>query len=183
MQSNLQVAMGFDLDKWYSQKMQGEVILKYMGEVSSEKIAEALDVIESSLNLHNEKNKTRKKVYNVFVECIQNLFHHVDQPPLIDDFELASNFAVIILSRDSSFYRISTGNFVQINKVSNIKDRIDQVNSLSDEEVKMLYREILGNEGLSNKGGGGLGMLDIVRKTGNKLEYCQIGRASCRVRV
>lgn len=172
MLSNLDIQMGFDLDKWYAQKMHGEVILKFMGEVSSERITEALEIIESSLNLQNEKNKTRKKVYNVFVECIQNLFHHVDDPPPMQDFELASNFAVIILSRDSAFYRISTGNFVQINKVSNIKDRIDQVNSLSDEEVKMLYREILGNEGMTVKGGGGLGMLDIVRKTGNKLEYC-----------
>ncbi len=164
--------MGFDLNKWYSQKMQGEIILKYMGEISSEKITEALEVIESSLNLQNEKNKTRKKVYNVFVECVQNLFHHVEQSPPLSDFELATNFAVIILSHDNSFYRISTGNFVEINKVSNIKDRIDQVNSLSDEEVKMLYREILGKEEMTHKGGGGLGMLDIVRKTGNKLEYC-----------
>jgi hypothetical protein len=163
--------MGFDLDKWYAQKMQGEVILKYMGDVSSDKITEALEGIESNLNLKNEINKTRKKVYNVFVECIQNLFHHVDVPPVSAHVELVPKFGIIILARDNSFYRISTGNFVRLDKVNIIKDRIDQVNSLSDEEVKMLYREILGNEGITNKGGGGLGMLDIVRKTGNKLEY------------
>jgi hypothetical protein len=163
--------MGFDIDKWFSQKLQGEVILRVMGDISSEKISEALEGIEESLNLKNEKNKTRKKVYNVFVECIQNLFHHVDLPPETAQVDRVSRFGIIILARDSSFYRISTGNFVRLDKVSIIKDRIDQVNSLSDEEVKSLYRDILGNEGVSIKGGGGLGMLDIVRKTGNKLEY------------
>jgi hypothetical protein len=163
--------MGFDLDKWYSQKMQGEVILKYMGDVSSDKITDALVGIEDNLNISNEKNKTRKKVYNVFVECIQNLFHHVDIPPEDVKVDKVDRFGVIILAKDNTFYRISTGNFVKLNKVNIIKDRIDQVNSLSDEELKALYRDILGNESISAKGGGGLGMLDIVRKTGNKLEY------------
>ncbi|HBG87014.1 MAG TPA: hypothetical protein DEG09_09390 [Marinilabiliaceae bacterium] len=163
--------MGFDIDKWYLQKMQGEVIVRYMGEICSDKITETLNAIESSLNLKNEKNQTRKKVYNVFVECIQNLFHHVDTPPATANVEASPRFGVIILAKDSYFYRISTGNYVNLSKVNLIRDRIDQINSLSDEELKSLYRDILGNEVISYKGGAGLGMLDIVRKTGNKLEY------------
>lgn len=163
--------MGFELKKWYSEKKQGEVVLEYNGSITSGVIAEALDAIEKSLNLKNEKNRVRKKVYNVFVECLQNLYHHVDYPPVSAPVEQESNFGIIILSKDGSFYRISTGNFVKKEKLNYIKDRIDQVNSLSDEEVRMLYRDILGNEEFSDKGGGGLGMLDIVRKTGNKLEY------------
>lgn len=151
--------------------MQGEVLLRYMGEISSEKITEALGEIELSLNLKNEKNKVRKKVYNVFVESIQNLFHHVDIPPATAKVQNIPRFGVIILARDRSFYRISTGNFVQAERVQILRDRIDQVNSLSDEELRTVYRDILGNEGASLKGGGGLGILDIVRKTGNKLEY------------
>jgi len=163
--------MGFDLDKWYLNKSQGEVIYKYRGEVSQDKINIALGTIEESLNLYDECNKIRKKVYNVFVESIQNLFHHVDNPPKAEE-ELAENFGVIILVREvNPPYRISTGNFVKINRVSTIKDRIDQVNSMSEDEIKMLYREVLGNQQISQKGGGGLGIIDIVRKTGNKLEY------------
>jgi len=164
--------MGFDLDKWYLNKSQGEVIYKYRGEVSQDKINVALNTIEENLNLYDECNKIRKKVYNVFVESIQNLFHHVDNPPHTEE-ELAENFGVIILVRETNPpYRISTGNFVKIDKVGGIKDRIDQVNSMTEDEVKMLYREVLGNQQISQKGGGGLGIIDIVRKTGNKLEYC-----------
>jgi len=163
--------MVFDLKNWYTEKKRGEVVLEYNGSITPELITEALESIEANLNLKHEKNRVRKKVYNVFVECLQNLYHHVDLPPVSAPVEQISNFGIIILSKDGSFYRISTGNFVKKEKLNYIKDRIDQVNSLSDEEVRMLYRDILSNEEFSEKGGGGLGMLDIVRKTGNKLEY------------
>lgn len=162
--------MGFDIDKWYLRKLQGEIIVRYMGDITPDKFTEILEVIESNLNLKKVNNQTRKKVYNVFVECIQNLFHHVDVPP-DNTIKAGQRFGVIILARDNYFYRVSTGNFIHFSKVNTIRDRIDQINSLSDEELRSLYREILGNEGISFKGGGGLGMLDMVRKTGNKLEY------------
>ena len=34
-----------------------------------------------------------------------------------------------------------------------------------------MYKFILNHQKLSAKGGGGLGLLDMARKTGNKLEY------------
>ncbi len=163
--------MSFDLDSWYSEKKEGEVILEYNGSITPALITEALDTIESNLNLKNEKNRVRKKVYNVFVECLQNLYHHVDHPPANAPVEQKDNYGIIILSKDGTFYRISTGNFIKKEKLNHIKDRIDQVNSLTDEEIRVLYRDILSNEDFSDKGGGGLGILDIVRKTGNKLEY------------
>lgn len=163
--------MAFNMKQWYNEKLEGEILLNFNGNITSELITEALDTIEKSLNLKNEKFKVRKKVYNVFVECLQNLYHHVDKPPTDLNLDGHGNFGVIILSKDGPFYRISTGNFVDKNRISLIKDRIDQVNSLTDKEVRMLYLDIMSNGEFSDQGGGGLGMLDIVRKTGNKLEY------------
>ena len=34
-----------------------------------------------------------------------------------------------------------------------------------------MYKFILNHQKLSDKGGGGLGLVDIARKTGNKLNY------------
>ena len=163
--------MGFDLTKWYSEKRQGDVILEYAGSVSSDVILNTLSEFESKSASLDDLKRVRKKVYNVLVECLQNLYHHVDAPPDGSDIDEKDKYGAVVLSKDGTFYRISTGNFVKKEKISTIKDRIDQVNSLSDEEIRKVYREILGNQEFSDKGGGGLGMLDIVRKTGNKLEY------------
>ena len=163
--------MGFDLNNWYNEKRQGDIILEYAGSISPDVISNTLAEFESKVSTSEDLKRVRKKVYNVLVECLQNLYHHVDEPPENVELDEKDKYGAVILTRDGTFVRISTGNFIKKDKINSIKDRIDQVNSLSDDEVKMLYREVLNNSEFSDKGGGGLGILDIVRKTGNKLEY------------
>jgi hypothetical protein len=45
------------------------------------------------------------------------------------------------------------------------------VNVLDKDGLKMLYKEVLSNEERSDKGGGGLGIIDIARKSRQKLVY------------
>jgi hypothetical protein len=42
---------------------------------------------------------------------------------------------------------------------------------MNAEELKDMYKFILNHQRLSEKGGGGLGLVDIARKTGNALDY------------
>ena len=68
-------------------------------------------------------------------------------------------------------FELSTGNFISKKTMQFLKSRIGQLNFLEKEELRILYKKILNNEEFSDKGGGGLGMIDILRKTGNKYEY------------
>ena len=42
---------------------------------------------------------------------------------------------------------------------------------MSKEDLRKYYREILDNNLISNKGGADLGMIDMARKSGEKLQY------------
>ena len=53
----------------------------------------------------------------------------------------------------------------------NWKKKSRRINRSTHEEIKELYKFILNHQRISAKGGGGLGLVDIARKTGNKLEY------------
>ncbi|MFI5150698.1 MAG: DUF6272 family protein, partial [Bacteroidia bacterium] len=68
-------------------------------------------------------------------------------------------------------YNIITGNYIKSRNVSGLKNRLDEINKLSKEELKDYYKMVLNNGEMSDKGGGGLGMIDIARKTGEKLNY------------
>jgi len=48
---------------------------------------------------------------------------------------------------------------------------LEEINSLDKEGLKQLYKKQMREGRLSDKGGAGLGFIDIARKTGNKLEY------------
>ena len=52
-----------------------------------------------------------------------------------------------------------------------LKKKIDEINAMTKEELKSYYLESLKNTELSEKGGAGLGMIDMARKSGQKLDY------------
>jgi hypothetical protein len=60
---------------------------------------------------------------------------------------------------------------VHSENVEKLEEKIKRINRSSHEEIKELYKFILNHQRISAKGGGGLGLVDIARKTGNKLEY------------
>jgi hypothetical protein len=111
----------------------------------------------------------KKKVYNVLVECLQNLYHHLDEIAETETDRIRS--AIFTIGKLDNKYSIITGNYILNENIAGLKNRLDEVNSLNKEELKEYYKKVLNNGEMSLKGGGGLGMIDIARKTGEKLEY------------
>ncbi len=163
--------MSFDVENYFSDLTDKDIILFYRGNVDSDVINQILDNIEDKMVTINEQPKLRKRVYNVLVESLQNLYHHVDRVP--DDFEdqESEKFGLLVVKKISGGYKITTGNFVNTGNIEKLEEKIKRINRSSHEEIKELYKFILNHQRISDKGGGGLGLVDIARKTGNKLEY------------
>jgi hypothetical protein len=159
----------FDL---YHRMESNKVVLSFKGDVTSELMASILNIIEQRMEDLNEAPKLRKKVYNVLVECLQNLYHHIDDLPAEDGKNGRDRSAIFMISLNSNNgYTITTGNYIQTDRKASFEDRLKRINSLDKMELKELYKEVLSADGRSAKGGGGLGMIDIARKTGKKLNY------------
>ena len=163
--------MSFDVNEYYSKLKGGDVLMAFKGDISSELISNVLEVVEARLDEYKESSKIRKKVYNVLVESLQNLYHHIETLPEEMHGEFDARFGILVVCRIENQYRISTGNFIGHDKVELLRNKIDKVNSMGREELKDMYKFILNHQRLSEKGGGGLGLVDIARKTGNKMEY------------
>jgi hypothetical protein len=163
--------MSFNIENYLSDQTAGDTILLYKGNVDSDVINHVLDTVEDKMVQVNEQSKLRKKVYNVLVESLQNLYHHVDKVP--EDFEdqTAERYGFLVVRKVEGGYKIVTGNFVQAENIEKLEEKIKRINRSSHEEIKELYKFILNHQRISAKGGGGLGLVDIARKTGNKLEY------------
>lgn len=147
----------------------GRILLSFKGEVTADLLDSLLKVLETKLNHINEEPKTKKKVYNVLVECLQNLYHHNDIP---NDEIADKNYTIFLIGlNDNGSYKIITGNYISEKGVMALRTKIDMINSLSKDDLKQLYLDTLNNESFSDKGGGGLGIIDIARKSGNKIEY------------
>lgn len=145
-------------------------MLSFKGVITKELLATVLEIIEKRLIDTEDSIVKRKKVYNVLVECLQNLYHH-NEKNIADKDSLSLRSAVFLVSKDKGAYEIKTGNYIKTNEVSGIEEKIKAINKLSKDELRTLYREVLKNGKLSRKGTAGLGLIDIARKSGNELKY------------
>jgi hypothetical protein len=163
--------MSFSVENYLADQTNGDIVLKYKGNIDSDVINHVLDTVEGKMVEANEQAKLRKKVYNVLVESLQNLYHHVD--PVPEDFEDQSSerYGLLIVRKIDGGYKIITGNFVNTEHIEKLEEKIKRINRSSHEEIKELYKFILNHQKISQKGGGGLGLVDIARKTGNPLDY------------
>ena len=145
-------------------------MLSFKGIITKELLATVLEIIEAKLIESEDSIIKRKKVYNVLVECLQNLYHH-NETNIAESETLNVRSAIFLVSKIDDSYEIKTGNFVKNDAISGIEEKIIDINKLDKDELRDLYRHILKNGKLSHKGTAGLGLIDIARKSGNKLRY------------
>lgn len=153
----------------YDKMERNNILLSFKGEITSDLLTSILQIMENKMENMQEEPKMKKKVYNVLVECLQNLYHHLDEISEVDFERIRS--AIFMIGKIDNSYSIITGNYILNENINGLKNRLDEVNALNKEELKEYYKKVLNNGEMSLKGGGGLGMIDIARKTGEKLEY------------
>ena len=144
-------------------------MLSFKGDITSELLTSILQIMEAKLDNFQEEPKVKKKVYNVLVECLQNLYHHMDEIALGQAEKVRS--AIFMIGKIDGRYNIITGNYIKNENIQGLKKLLEDINVLNKEELKEYYKEVLNNGEMSLKGGGGLGMIDIARKTGGKLNF------------
>lgn len=150
----------------------GEILQSFEGEVTEPVLSEILKESEDRLENEEEDFKKRRKVYNILVEALQNLYHHTDAESreVLDNGDHKKT-AAFIVARKNSEYNILAANYIVKDNIPSLKARLDKINGLDKEGLKLYYREVLNNGQYSVHGGGGLGMIDIARKSGNELVY------------
>ena len=155
----------------YKQLEERNVIISFKGVMTSEILTTTLQIMESRMDKLEERPKIRKKVFNVLVECLQNLYHHIDDD--IDDKSTPQNKrnCLFILARENAAYIITTGNYIKPEDSPILEEKLDTINGMTRDELKSYYKQVLNEGTMSDKGTAGLGMIDIARKSGKKLEY------------
>lgn len=161
-----------DIYELYQTMERENILLSFKGVVTSELLSSVLAIMETKMDYMEESPKTKKKVFNVLVECLQNLYHHIESEDREKQLEfIEAKSALFMISKKSDQFVIQTGNYIDREAAEELKQRLDVINGMDKEELKKYYQEVLADGSLSEKGTAGLGMIDIARKSGNKLDY------------
>jgi len=138
----------------------------YRGEFNSDITNYILSLAEKNIIESKIKGRTKKRVFHIMVESIQNITRHQD----FSDENLAQT-AFFAIQKSGPVFYITTGNIINNEDIPALQKKLENLNSLSQDELTQTYLEILNDGHISSKGGAGLGLIEIVRKSGNKLFY------------
>jgi hypothetical protein len=145
-----------------------KLILVYQGDFTQESTKSILSMAERNLDSSGEESSIKRKVFNVMVEALQNIVKHSDE---LVDGQTRSHAAIFLIGRESNRYSIMSGNPIRKENVASLTASLEKINGLDKDGLKDLYKEIIKNTTISDKGGAGLGFVDMARKSGEKLEF------------
>jgi len=141
--------------------------LVFEGEITQEITKSVLAMAEKNMESTGEDTSIKKKVFNVMVECLQNICKHADE---VQDIENGTS-SIFLIGKEDSDYIVSTGNLIYNEKIGSLEAMLNKLNTLDSEGLRNHYKEVIKSRKLSDRGGAGLGFIDIARRTGNNFDF------------
>lgn len=153
---------------WSLKKMMQEnkLIMVYNDLISHKTYEHLMNLAEEKLDVSNTSLKNKKKILNILVESMQNIAHH----GLKDKGKAVASLFVIGMDDSDNFFVLS-GNTINNEQEDYLREKLDHLNSLDSDEMRELYKHSIQQNEYSQKGGAGLGFIDIARKSQSKLNY------------
>jgi hypothetical protein len=154
-----------DLTRRIRDKMMKErLMFVYRGVVTNENSVPLLMLLEKEMENSEFGFVGRKRLFMFVLESLQNVSRHSKK-------SLHADMSLVVYSKTDNGYTVTTGNVLPTSGINDLKVKLDEINNLETKDIRNVYRQMLSSAEFSNKGGAGLGLIEMAKKTGNKLDY------------
>jgi len=145
------------------------------GPISQKFVTEIGAMLEQKMSMENASRTTILRVFSLVVEKMQNIIHYSDEKVMDentpDDPEKPLSFGIIAIGYEPEHYFVLSGNLIAADKVERLRQRLQQIQRMSKEELKEYYREQRRREPETGSKGAGLGLLEIAKKASAPIEF------------
>ncbi|MFN0031544.1 MAG: SiaB family protein kinase [Flavobacteriales bacterium] len=143
----------------------GKVLFANIGNLNEGKTEHIMKLLEQSVIDEGDKRQTMKRLSSLVVEMTQNIAQHgsTDKHGYMHSY--------LIVGRFDNMYKICTGNLISSEDEPTLTARIDELNALDKNAIRKLYIETLCNDEFSYKGGAGLGLLTIAKRSVGQVQH------------
>jgi len=123
-----------------------------------------VDDVVKFIEMLDEKPALIRKICFLTVEVLQNIIHH-------SATRNDNTYAYFELIKEDDSYLIKTGNLIKKEDTEKLENKLRSITLLSEDEIKDKIMDNLENKGFSDKGGAGIGLLSIQKRTGKGMLY------------
>ncbi|HCY00109.1 MAG TPA: hypothetical protein DG754_08225 [Bacteroidales bacterium] len=140
--------------------------LIYKGEMNHQIMRSLAFMANRKIAEKNLSTSIRKRVFHIMIECLQNITKHSDD---FDKDESQIGNGLFIVGQEKESFYVVTGNLVRNEKLKALEERLITINNADRNMLKKIFLKQMMEGSLNEKGGAGLGLIDIARKSGKKL--------------
>jgi hypothetical protein len=140
------------------------LMFAYRGQVTGDNSVGLLTLLEKEMEFSGFNILGRKRLFMFVLENLQNIARHGTSA----GNEVTS---LVIYSKTADGYTVSTGNAIKKSEVAGLKRNLEKINNLEPDKIREVYRAMLLSSSIGKRGGAGLGLMEMARKTGNKLDF------------
>lgn len=155
----------------YENREKDFLLLSYKGEITSDVILALVEDTEEKLVTLKVPKRVQKKVCNIAIETLQNLFHHKAELSKNGISFKDEHRTIFMITQKEGVIHVHSGNYILNESKQRITKKIEDVNALNEEDLKKSYQIKLANGTHSIKGTAGLGFIDMRRKSESPLYY------------
>jgi len=145
-------------------------IIDYKGDLSFKTISKLIAQMKVKRDEFEIDMVAYKKIVSLMIEILENSFKYSDYYSYYIQDHPESE-PVFLLMRNDLDYTIHSSNPILEKDIDKIKNKIDKINELNYEELRLFYRETMTNGEFTMKGGAGLGFIEMAKISCNKLQY------------
>jgi hypothetical protein len=144
--------------------MKDHLMFVYRGVVTNDNSIPLLMLLEKEMEDSEFGFLGRKRLFMFVLESLQNVSRH-------SDMNHHADMSLVVYSKTGNGYTVATGNVMPVAGINDLKEKLHEINQLHSKEIRKAYRQALSTAELSSKGGAGLGLIEMAKRTGNKVDY------------
>lgn len=148
-------------------------IFSFSGTVSQSVLTNIAGAIEEELDsLNTLDNKTVRSILIIFVELMQNIMSYSkEKTETTGNVYESLGIALIGYSKAKDKYYVASANSISPEQEIILREKIDGLNTLDEQGVKSLYKELRRSGRDKHERGAGLGFLEMAKKSSEPFDY------------
>ncbi len=160
-----------NLFEYYKSMCERNIMLDFQGAISQDMLVGMGEVIKNKCSQEVGSSAVVNKIFAIFIEMAQNIaLYSVERSPL-GNGNAEVGAGIIMVTEENNCYTITSGNMVEKNAIPEIIKHCRKINRMDGEELKQFYKEQIHLSREKGKRGGGIGLIAVVRKSGNPISY------------
>ncbi|MBK7488456.1 MAG: hypothetical protein IPI74_01285 [Bacteroidales bacterium] len=140
------------------------LMFAYRGEVTGDNSVSLLTLLEREMEFSDFSMLGRKRLFMFVLENLQNITRH----GISRSEDITS---LVVYSKTPDGYTVSTGNALKKSEVRGLRKNLQKINNLDPDKIRRSKATMLRDTKNRQVGGAGLGLMEMARKTGNRLDY------------